>query len=1359
MTRRLIPLILFLFCSLISFAQYPAQVGGSENYNGNAARSAVCPPGANPDAGTSTQTLFPSAQSNNVLFLCLGDSLAIDHSGGDLSGDPQPVSTPGFSYVFYDCPPSVTGPNWATILNDPCHLINGDVTAVQDGVDISGDATFFNQGQVQGLFGGAPTQIWFAPITLDDFASFGAEENPNTMELGPCMNINVADNFSVTYLNAITGSNINTNANGNCTASFLVEGGLPEFDNTATYTNISVTLNVDPSIVASVSGGNHMHGDVIEFTVPQPGIYDVLVEDGVSCAASFTVDMTGCDAIILNAGSAVGDNGTTVCIPVTVSDFTDILSFQYSMTFDNSIIQFNSVVFPNPAPLNDINFGPNPITNTLTTVWLDITSAGVTLAPNTVIYEVCFDFIGAPGSTSPIIFTGSPTEIEVLNSSFEELGVISTSGSVTISGNIAATFTSCSSPAGAANDVGNFTLTAAGSAPPYTYNWSSVAGPGTFSGSGTILTNGGSDTVGDDIPAGDNGLPPGSYNVTVTDASGNMDISSVEIFDANQLLVSIQGTLPQCFTSSDGSVEININGGVTPYSITWSNMTTNVTVINNLPQGAYSATVTDAAGCSFDVTTAIFVDPIVIDATSLMHVTCGGGGSDGSITAQASGGTINPGSDFTYSWDIGPSSQTITGLMPGVYCVTATDSNGCEQDQCFTINPPAGPTVVSWDSISVSCPTDTNGSLTVHVQPENSPIDNFTWDPAFPGADSTITNLGPGTYYVTITAQDGCTVVDSATLFAPTALAIDSIQLTQLPTCPGDSNAIVSVFVSGGSPAFSYEWSNGTTTNFQTLAGLKGETSYTVTVTDSGSCGDEVTGIIMIPDPPAINITITDPTPVDCNGGIPCDGGATAIASGGPAGNGVYEFTWSSGETVNNVSQSIATQLCQGWQTITVVDGVCDAVDSVFIDAPPPLLINNATIDNVSCFGLSDGSATVAATGGTPGYTYQWVNPVISGTTVTDLPAGMYSVIATDANSCTSEAEVNILQPDLLVADTFALNTFDAECNGAEDGQIEVIWTGGNAGIATYTWTNNVSTTNIGDNLPAGTYSITVTDIEGCSDLVTHTINEPEAIVFLLDTIPEPECFGFQTFVRIDTAYGGAGGFNPPYSFSVDGSSPTFIFGSIAILAGEHTITVYDSLQCSVSRDTIIGQPNPIDVDLGMDVEIELGDSTTLTAFISGNSIPIDSLYWDPLDFLRCANDDCSEVTVAPLETTAYMVTAVDTNGCSGNDVILVKVDKNRNVFVPNIFTPDGDGTNDYFQIYIGTGVRSVDYFQVYDRWGEKLFERRNFLPSEFEIEYGWDGRFNGKSMNPGVFIYLAEVTFVDGTTLLYRGDVTLMKE
>ena len=187
----------------------------------------------------------------------------------------------------------------------------------------------------------------------------------------------------------------------------------------------------------------------------------------------------------------------------------------------------------------------------------------------------------------------------------------------------------------------------------------------------------------------------------------------------------------------------------------------------------------------------------------------------------------------------------------------------------------------------------------------------------------------------------------------------------------------------------------------------------------------------------------------------------------------------------------------------------------------------------------------------------------------------------------------------------------------------------------------------------------------------------------------------------------------------------------------------------------IIQQPLEISIELPDVVEIDLGDTLTTLDPVIVSSLPIESFTWEPPDQLSCA--DCKNPRVGPVKNQQYTLTIVDANGCSASATVLVDLDRNRNIYIPNVFSPTGDGINDKFRVFAGLGVSSINFVRLYDRWGGKLFEETNLLPDP-DGTPGWDGNFRGEEMKPGVYLYLVEVEFQDGQVLLYRGDVTLLR-
>ena len=319
MIKRLIPVLSLLLLWGVSSAQRPQSivVNGELGTVSPIQSRMVCN-----DAGT-IQNFGPHTGSSNditpdTIFLCFNDQILIDHAGDiDISGDPDPSTTGGVGYAFYECPPSIEGDNLATILTDPC-LFQAPFFTDENGVvigqigqdsmwistsDVSGDINFMNDGFLQvGFNSGSPILFWFAPITLDNLTGTtnGYEENAMG-EAGPCVNVSTDQAFAVVYLNEITTQDINTNAGTNgCRGSFRVTGGLPEF-NGGNYDNISITLASDPSISGDILSGPATHNENVVFTIPQPGLYDITIADGKGCPASFQMDMSNCTGISIFA--------------------------------------------------------------------------------------------------------------------------------------------------------------------------------------------------------------------------------------------------------------------------------------------------------------------------------------------------------------------------------------------------------------------------------------------------------------------------------------------------------------------------------------------------------------------------------------------------------------------------------------------------------------------------------------------------------------------------------------------------------------------------------------------------------------------------------------------------------------------------------------------------------------------------------------------------------------------------------------------------------------------------------------------------------------------------------------------------
>lgn len=175
-------------------------------------------------------------------------------------------------------------------------------------------------------------------------------------------------------------------------------------------------------------------------------------------------------------------------------------------------------------------------------------------------------------------------------------------------------------------------------------------------------------------------------------------------------------------------------------------------------------------------------------------------------------------------------------------------------------------------------------------------------------------------------------------------------------------------------------------------------------------------------------------------------------------------------------------------------------------------------------------------------------------------------------------------------------------------------------------------------------------------------------------------------------------------------------------------------------------------VDLGPDIQLALGDSVQLQALT--NQLDSFIIEWGQPQFLSCS--DCPEPWASPAYTTTISVRLVNKNGCEARDFLRVIVEKNDGVFIPNAFSPNNDNINDFFAVYTDKSVRKVNTFMIFDRWGEKMFESRDFMPNIEQL--GWDGRLNGRPMQPGVYVYFTEVEYVDGRKGFFEGGFTLIR-
>ncbi|GAB4254328.1 MAG: hypothetical protein Kow0027_20350 [Saprospiraceae bacterium] len=598
--------------------------------------------------------------------------------------------------------------------------------------------------------------------------------------------------------------------------------------------------------------------------------------------------------------------------------------------------------------------------------------------------------------------------------------------------------------------------------------------------------------------------------------------------------------------------------------------------------------------------------------------------------------------------------------------------------------------------------------------------------------------IGGDFYCVTATDALGC---EGDTCFTmPFFVNVQPIVQVDSVQCPGGSDGSIQLSAHAGEAPYQFQWesSNGVLngsgmialdSEFVSLPNLPAG-DYNVTIADANT--DSVF-VVTVPEPAAISLSNLVVTDLSCFGS--CDGQIQVTVAGGTA---PYQLSWSSGGSGASISD-----LCAGVYVLAVTDAHgCGEIFEVEVIQPAAFLAAIAEVQPISCFGGSDGQLSVS-TNGSP-VSWQW-NTGGADSLLMGLPEGNYSVTVTNADGCTAEATYQLTGPSAPAGASIAV-TSPVICHDDANGALTAIPSGPGASFF-YEW-NTGSTFPSLTGLPAGSYTVTITNESGCSAEDSVVLTNPPPITSLAST-NSLSCFDPPDggVITVESASGGI----PPYLYSSDGLNFSSQNELPGYTAGEQVYFVQDSLGCVETFFTTIPGPLEIIVEAGADQVIGLGDQVFLQAFVN---LPDLQLQWQPAELFSCPT--CLQTSVFPYETTTVSLTATDTFGCSVTDELVIQVLPRRRVFVPNVFSPDGDGINDIFVPEGGNDVAEIIDFKVFDRYGALLHEASDFPPGD--ISRGWDGRHKGKLLKSGVFVWFAKIRFIDGVEEIYRGDVTIMR-
>ena len=405
-----------------------------------------------------------------------------------------------------------------------------------------------------------------------------------------------------------------------------------------------------------------------------------------------------------------------------------------------------------------------------------------------------------------------------------------------------------------------------------------------------------------------------------------------------------------------------------------------------------------------------------------------------------------------------------------------------------------------------------------------------------------------------------------------------------------------------------------------------------------------------------------------------------------------------------------------------------------------PVILQRLVILNIP--GLLFHAGGISANGNT-------LNPTVN-------QPGVYTLSILNLNNgCENSGEILVNQD---IVSPLAVAEVPDELDCVTD-EVQLDGSGSSTGSEyIYEWTGNgilngANTLNPLVNV-SGNYLLTVTNLNnGCTETTSVFLNENTNVPTGMDILMSPPpCFGDPGVIEILEVQGG----QEPYLYSLDNGQTFYDFSFFNFLPpGNYDVVVQDAIGCEYGESIFIPETPELTVSIEPELLITLGESGDLQAIPNISEFLIDSISWSPAEGLSCAN--CLNPTANPFENTLYTVTITDLNGCTASAQILLRVRKDRDVYIPNVFSPNGDGFNDVFMIFAGEGkVKNIEAFKVFDRWGELVFEDYNFQPND--PANSWDGMLRGEPMNPAVFVYWAKVTFIDDETKLFKGDVTLAK-
>jgi hypothetical protein len=736
---------------------------------------------------------------------------------------------------------------------------------------------------------------------------------------------------------------------------------------------------------------------------------------------------------------------------------------------------------------------------------------------------------------------------------------------------------------------------------------------------------------------------------------------------------------------------------------------------------------------------------------------------------------------------------TVKPATTTTYTLLGASANGCPATLSGSATVMVNP-VPQITNVTTTCDLATQTyTLSFEVLNVPSPVVSGIQG-SFAGTVFTSDSLNSGqAYSVTVSGPSGCSATATGSATCSCITDAGAFNSPQLDIClPGDAilppvgNAVLApgevlqyiLYQNPGTlPAGVIAVSN--TPQFAFQAGMQTETTYFISA---------VAGLPMAPggnvDPnsPCFSISVGVPVvfhnpptaSLSSDSAVVCTG-SNAVFQIQLTGTSPFQFVYA----VNGIQQPASSapqntftissnnvQQNQLYTLISVQDKFCPGTVSgtytiLKQDGPTATMGTSTAI----CVGDS-ANLTLQLTGATSynvtingGQFPITLNGVQSGATVAVFPTATttYTIgtLVAQGNTCpqTIGAGVTItVSPPMSATATLSdYGGFNVSCAGETDGSITLTPAGGTLPI-TAVWNPGGAAGLQLQNVGAGVYTVTLTDNIGCTFTSNYVVSEPEAIDVTLEVQP-PSCFGDRNAgISITDVQGGIG----PYTASLNAAPGQVIDAFPKVYSnlpsGNYTITVADINGCETQLQETITDPPLLTVTLDPDVTIYLGDSIQLDAVVGGTSA--DTFAWTPLTGL--STPEFLTTYATPTRTITYKIWVQDAAGCEAEDEIRITVSKERRIYIPNVIKQGGSLGNDVFTVYAGPEVTQIRTFRIYDRWGECVFDNPGIVPNDFV--QGWNAKWRGEDVPPGVYVYVIDLVFSDGTSEVKSGDVTVVR-